>query len=147
MEIFHDGGDGVTERSLAFLRDWLTVNRHRWKARQVCLDADREVFTLQINGFIMAGLGNQLPEEPCILLLSGTSAGYGGTGPHGSMAALAYLVDKTFTDHRRVGPAYWLNEEPEIRKNIVMYKHLHFDLRYAPKIFGELKDVADLDDV
>jgi len=70
--ILHDNGYGITETSIQFF------NKHRkliGKVIRVSINKER-VFAMEISG------------SNGVILLSGCTCGYGGTGPHGSIRIL-----------------------------------------------------------
>lgn len=75
MIVLHDSGGGVTQESLEFFqRNYRRIG----EIRAVNIDQHRD-FSMEIVGV------------DGIMLLSGCNCGYGGEGPHGSVAILETL--------------------------------------------------------
>jgi len=74
-KVWHDGGGGITKRSL----DYFKRNGHKLGQIVEINICDMPHFSMEIWG--VNG----------VMLLSGVTCGYGGTGPHGSVKILAML--------------------------------------------------------
>ena len=96
-ETFADGGHGVTEESIKFFK---TLRGKLGEIIQINIDSDRE-YDMEIN--CSAG----------IVLLSGVTCGYGGTGPHGTLKILEMIGV----------------ESDDYRQKIFSKDHVKIDLR------------------
>ena len=146
--IYFDKGEGNTEHSIEFFRSWLK-NNPMFKPQWACIGQNEGIYNFRIQGdlaipvSVAPGVIVDDPDalkptyEPVTVALSGCSCGYGGEGPHGTLAVLNYLMDKNF-DHRRTGPGHYLNEDPELRNAVFTHHHIHVSLEELPKFSFEV---------
>jgi len=73
LKIYHDGGDGITQASLEY---WKEIKDPKWRIHQVTCSKDSGIFNTEIDCF-------DDDYNLIVVMLSGLSCGYGGTGPHG----------------------------------------------------------------
>jgi hypothetical protein len=122
MKVYHDDGDGITDRSVKYLKQLLEDSI--FTPLSLCVMYDRE-FSFELKGMMQWKDLRQITgtdkSEPCVILLSGCNCGYGGEGPHGTLECLKLLGNFTFID-----------------QNVILSeKHVHIDFQCLTVTTGQ----------
>ena len=132
MKVFHDDGEGSTDKSVEFFEKLLPELRERgFSPIELRLDFGR-LYSFELLCVLRRdpATPGTLDTEVCVILLTGVNCGYGGTGPDGTVRILA-LLNGADIHHGQ----YLTKVDEGLQEAVRSERHLHIDFRMGvPKV-------------